>query len=879
MARFGPARIMPSIIPGYEYDLFISYRQNDNARGWVTEFVNNLREELAATIKEPVSIYFDANPHDGLLETHHVDKSLEGKLKSFLFLPVVSQTYCDPRSFAWQHELLPFNRMCQYDARGREIRLASGNVASRILPVRIHDLDPEDRSMLEAELGGVIRSVEFIYKSSGVNRPLMPVDSPEKNQNKTYYRDQINKVANAIKELLYAIKYPDRVVEGTPKAGSGKIDTDAIASPAKAPVENNAIAVLPFVNLSQDPSQEYFADGVMENILIELASLRQLRVISRTSVMRYKKTDKSAPQIATELGVTYLLEGSAQAHGNKVRIHVQLIDAQRDQPVWAKSFRENLDDIFAIQSHVAEFVAAELKASLLEAARPAHDAPTKNLRAYDLFLKGRHAFNQWNLEGYRQAEKYFLQALAEDPDFTLAYSYLASTYSALMSWNGDLTPNESLTKINQYLPEAIRRGATDNDYLTEGFVEFFINKNFPAAEARLKKAAELGPNNANVYYTHSYVLSMMGRPEEALRMVDKARALDPTSVSSFNYQAIALYLLTRYDAAKDLLREAIGLYPVVIRLFDHLARVLVTTGEFEEALRVIDAGLKVTPVRPPSMVAYACRAWKGLGNIDRAQSLADELVSRSLRKEKGVNVYAAHAFAALGEPAAAKQYLDKARETNDVDLIWLHVDPLLAPLTAAPGTPDFEGAEQAIRQRLEGGLPKNLLYHNLDHVQDVVQASGQIGLAENLPPDELRLLRIAAWLHDAGLTISLSDHEQRGCLLARQLLPGFGFSEAEVETVCGMILATRIPQSPKTPSERVLCDADLDYLGRDDFYEIGRRLFDELVLLGKLSNEGQWNEMQKNFLESHRYHTGWSQAHREAKKQQHLREISQKIAQ
>lgn len=862
---------MPSIIPGYEYDLFVSYRQNDNARGWVTEFVNNLREELATTLKDPVSVYFDANPHDGLLETHHVDKSLEGKLRSFIFVPIVSQTYCDPKSYAWQNELLPFNRLCQQDARGREIKLASGNVASRILPVRIHDLDTEDRTMLEAELGGAIRSVEFIFRSSGVNRPLTPADNPEKNQNKTYYRDQINKVANAVKELVYAIRYPDRVVEGSGPPKGEKLAQDTTA--AKPLVETNTIAVLPFVNLSQDPTQEYFADGVMENILIELASLRQLKVISRTSVMRYKKTDKTAPQIATELGVKYILEGSAQAHGNKVRIHVQLIDAQQDQPVWAKAFRENLDDIFEIQSNVAEFVAAELKASLLEE-RPTHDAPTRNLKAYDLFLKGRHAFNQWNLEGYRQAEKYFLQALAEDPEFTQAYSYLASTYSALMSWNGDLTPNESLAKINQYLPEAIRRGATDNDYLTEGFVEFFINKNFKAAEGKLLKAMEVGPNNANVYYTYSYVLSMMGRPDEALRMVEKARVLDPTSVSSFNYQAIALYLMKRYDEAKAILREAIGLYPFVIRLFDHLARVLVTTGEYEDALRIIDSGLKMAPVRPPSMVAYGCRAWVGMKNIDRAKTLADELVTRSLRAEKGVNLYAAHAFAALGDPDAARQYIEKARETNDVDLIWLQVDPLLAHLLPSKaGAPDYEGAEKAILQRLESGLPKSLLYHNLHHIRDVVDAAGRIGATENLSPEDLRLLRIAAWLHDSGLTISLSDHEQRGCLLARQLLPGYGFSEAQVEAVCGMILATKIPQSPKTPSERALCDADLDYLGRDDFFQIGGRLFDELVLLGKLQNEEQWNQMQKKFLESHTYHTAWSRENRGEKKQQHLREI------
>jgi len=859
---------MPSLIPGYEYDLFISYRQNDNARGWVTEFVNNLRQELATTLKDPVSIYFDANPTDGLLETHHVDKSLERKLQSFIFVPIVSQTYCDPKSFAWQNEFLPFLSLCQQDALGMDIRLTSGNVASRILPIRIHDLDPEDRNLLETQLGSAIRSVEFIFKSSGVNRPLTSSDNPEKNQNKTFYRDQVNKVANGVKELVFAIKYPERSPLSTEVEASANL-----LSESKIPVEENSIAVLPFINLSQDPGQEYFADGVMENILIELSGLRPLKVISRTSSMRYKKTDKTAPQIATELGVKYLLEGSAQAQGDKVRIHVQLIDAATDQPVWAKAFREDLTDIFTIQSNVAEFVAKKLKASLF-GHKEGNDKPTHNLKAYDLFLKGRHAFNQWTLEGYRTAEKYFLQAVAEDPDFAQAYSYLASTYSALMSWNGDLTPNESLVKIRQYLPEAMKRGATDNDHLTEAFVEFFINKNFKAAEGELQKAMEAGPNNADVYYTYSYVLSMMGRPDEALRMVDKAKVLDPASVSRFNYLAIALYLSHQYYQALAILREAITLFPQVLRLYDHLARVLVTTGAFEQAVDAIDAGFQLTTMRPPSMVAYLCRAWQGLNKPEKAKELVDELVSRSLQAEKGVNLYVAHAFAAIDDRQAAQAYLEKAKKTNDVDLIWLKIDPLLTSLQDSSGGADYAAAEEAILKKLKTELPRNLIYHNLEHIQDVLSASLVIAKDENLGEEEIKLLRIAALFHDAGLTISLSDHEQRGCLLARQMLPGFRFSHDQVEAVCGMILATRIPQSPKNSMEQILCDADLDYLGRDDFFATGSRLFDELLVLGKVRNEREWNVMQKKFLEEHRYHTSYSRGRREEKKQEHLREIN-----
>lgn len=181
---------MPSLISGYEYDIFISYRQKDNKYdGWVTEFVANLKKEIEATFKEDVSIYFDVNPHDGLLETHQVNASLEGKLKCLIFIPIISQTYCDPKSFAWQHEFCVFNRRSKEDAFGRDIKLAGGNVASRILPVKIHDLDEEDKRVVEQELGGVMRAVEFIYKSPGVNRPLRAnEDHPQDNLNKVYYR-------------------------------------------------------------------------------------------------------------------------------------------------------------------------------------------------------------------------------------------------------------------------------------------------------------------------------------------------------------------------------------------------------------------------------------------------------------------------------------------------------------------------------------------------------------------------------------------------------------------------------------------------------------------------------------------------------------------
>lgn len=201
---------MSSLLPGYEYDIFISYRQKDNRSDqWVTHFVQALREELDATFKESISIYFDSNPHDGLLETHDVDGSLKEKIKCLVFIPIVSQTYCDPKSFAWQKEFRSFVEFAKGDQFGLDIKLGNGNVAKRVLPVRIHEIDEADKKLFEDVIGGVLRPVDFIYKSPGVNRPLKASDIPERNLNRTIYGDQINKIANSLKDIVNAVMDSD----------------------------------------------------------------------------------------------------------------------------------------------------------------------------------------------------------------------------------------------------------------------------------------------------------------------------------------------------------------------------------------------------------------------------------------------------------------------------------------------------------------------------------------------------------------------------------------------------------------------------------------------------------------------------------------------
>jgi predicted ATPase len=286
---------MASLIPGYEYDIFISYRQKDNKYdGWVTEFVDNLKRELEATFKEEVSVYFDINPYDGLLETHEVDESLKEKLKCLIFIPVISRTYCDPKAFAWGNELKAFVEQVSNDKYGLRIKLPGSNVASRVLPVRIHDLDNEDLKLCESILGGVLRGIEFIYKSPGVNRPLRSKeDNPGDNLNKTFYRDQINKVALAIRDIIGSMKEPITASQKTDK--DVKADIEERLGRDKAPeVKKHNLTISSTTFIGREKEMKEVGDLYQKSRLVTLTGAggcgktRLAREIALTLVEEYK---------------------------------------------------------------------------------------------------------------------------------------------------------------------------------------------------------------------------------------------------------------------------------------------------------------------------------------------------------------------------------------------------------------------------------------------------------------------------------------------------------------------------------------------------------------------------------------------------------------
>jgi len=561
---------MASLISGYKYDIFISYRQKDNKYdGWVTEFVENLQRELEATFKEDIITYFDINPHDGLLETHSVDRSLEEKLKCLIFIPIISTTYCDLKSFAWQHEFCAFNKLVKEDKFGRDIRLSSGNVASRILPVKIHDLDTEDKTILENELGGVLRSIEFIYKSAGVNRPLRAnEDHPQDNLNKTYYRDQINKVANAAKEIIYALKKsvpqdadvlekiakakPDKLINIKAKILMGSLLVmtlivlgyffiPKLIKPSKT--TEKSIAVLPFENLSSDKDQVWFSDGITDVIITQLSKISNLRVLSRTSTLKYREGQKSISEIGTELGVEYVIEGSVQRQGNKMRITVQLIRVLNEGHIWSDIYDREWKDIFEIQSDIAQGIAEGLETVLSpEKEELKGKSQTKNPEAYNLYLQGRFYMDlKRSEEGLNVSVELFKKSIAEDPDYALAYAGLADAYF-VQAWNGYCPMAEGYAMAKKLAIQALEMDQNLAEaHATLGALFCWNEWNWEQARKELILATKLNPNYAIAHHYYSNVLDILRQDDEARLQINLALELDPTSPLAHWFSSLYYY--------------------------------------------------------------------------------------------------------------------------------------------------------------------------------------------------------------------------------------------------------------------------------------------------------------------------------------------------
>jgi tetratricopeptide (TPR) repeat protein len=473
---------MASLIPGYEYDIFISYRQKDNKYdSWVTEFVENLKRELEATFKEDISVYFDINPHDGLLETHDVEASLKEKIKCLIFIPIISHTYCDPKSFAWEHEFKAFIDLASHDKFGLKVKLPGGNVTNRVLPVRIHELDPEDIKLCESALGGYLRGVEFIYREPGVNRSLTPDDDENKNLNKTRFRNQINKVANAVKEIIAGLKtghdvsgavkpdsqLPWEEVKKVPQDKQAELKKSKLLSYAisavlvlvllgvyiypkifkpdsleklKASFEKISIAVMPFKNMTGDTLWNLYQEGIQGTLITSLSnepdlSVRPIDIINialpAKGLTDASFTTDNAKSISQKIDAEIFIYGSVKKAGQSIRIEAQLIDTKSQEVFKSfnvqKPYDENniLPMIDTLSAQIRDFMLMTkiIKENLQY---KGWVGTTKSPEAFRYFVYGKDAFNKWDLSA---ALSWFLKAVSVDSNYYDPYIEISSVYS------------------------------------------------------------------------------------------------------------------------------------------------------------------------------------------------------------------------------------------------------------------------------------------------------------------------------------------------------------------------------------------------------------------------------------------------------------------
>ncbi len=449
--------------------------------------------------------------------------------------------------------------------------------------------------------------------------------------------------------------------------------------------KEKSIAVLPFVNISNDPNQDYLSDGVTEEIITQLSKIADLKVISRSTAMLYKNSKKPVKQIAEEMSVSSILEGSVRKSGDEIRITAQLIDAKTQEHIWAENYdHKNLSDIFSIQSEVAQQIAHELNARLSKEEKiKIETKPTNNPEAYDLFLKGRYAYNNATLEGYHNAEAFFQQAIKKDPKFTLAYSYLANLYISLTVWAGDLPPATGARKAMNVLNNILQTDTLYIDFSTLAFIEFFANKSFTKAKYYFKRAISLNPNDELPYIVYAILLTMQGKTEEALAQLDKAKTISPVNPYEIQQRAEAYYASGRYDEAIMIYKEAIKVFPI-ITMYDGLGRVYVFKEKYQEAISILTEGLAHSTLRPPSTLAYMAIAYFKMNDTKKSSELIRELKQRANRGEKGINIFIAIYYSAINNKEEAFNYLDQALNTNDVDLIWLKQEPSFINLRGDP---------------------------------------------------------------------------------------------------------------------------------------------------------------------------------------------------
>jgi adenylate cyclase len=455
-----------------------------------------------------------------------------------------------------------------------------------------------------------------------------------------------------------------------------------IAADGTGVVNSNSIAVLPFANMSNDPENEFFCDGLAEELLNALTRIESLKVAARTSAFSFKGTNKKVSEIGRALGVDKVLEGSVRKSGNRVRIMVQVVSASDGYHLWSERYDREMNDIFAVQDEITLAVVEALKIKLLHGERSAIlKKATDNAEAYQLYLRGRAFWNRRTPADFQKAIENFEKATSIDPDYSLAYAGIADCYT-LLTYFEEFAPHELREKTRSNAERALELDEGSADAHTSmALYGLIFEFDLAAAERHFQRAVELDPRSVTAQYLYGTHLATRQRFGEASRRGQIALELDPLSQPLAGNIARVLYFMGRYDEAIELSERYLELAPNFF--FTHWAAGVSyrQKGDIDKAIYHLQKAVSLSGMillKGDLGVAFAMA-----GREDEARGLLAELEAESKLRYVSPQ-WPAVIYAALGEIGTSLQYLEKAWEVRAVQLLWLDIDPNFAPLRSEP---------------------------------------------------------------------------------------------------------------------------------------------------------------------------------------------------
>jgi serine/threonine protein kinase len=439
----------------------------------------------------------------------------------------------------------------------------------------------------------------------------------------------------------------------------------------------SSLAVLPLANLTGDSGQDYFVDGMTDELTTELAQIGALRVTSRTSTMQFKDAKKPLPQIARDLNVDAVVEGSVARSGDHVRITAQLIEAQSDQHLWAKSYERDSRDVMALQDELARDIAGEIRATLtpVERKRLAESRPV-DAQAYDAYLRGRYFWNRRTEAELHKAKEYFEQAIAKDPAFAPAYSGLADTYFYLSYAWGHMPPREGMPLSRAAALKAIELDDSAGEgHASLGVVKFSFDWDFAGAEQELKRAVTLSPNFSNAHHAYSVLLGVLQRPEESIAEIRKAAEVDPLSIPVRNMLAARYLVYKRCDESLAEDRRTLELNPNATHLgmvHDRMAQCYESKGMNAEALEEFIKARNADGASPKEIENYR-KTFATSGRRGLQQKALEESLARWEKDHWHGDAFGiAMLYQALGDTNQTFAWLDRCIEQRSTMLFWLY---------------------------------------------------------------------------------------------------------------------------------------------------------------------------------------------------------------